>query len=220
MHSEMKNKIKNIRDAVAVVKDGDTVMVGGFLQCGNPQHLVSTLTETSVKELTLISTDTGSMETSNYKLLQSGKVKRLMASYIGGNPEAGNFLISGDAEVLLFPQGTLAEKIRAGGAGLGGFLSPVGIGTIVEEGKQKLTVEGREYLLELPLRANVAFIKADKADKAGNLRITGSARNFNVVMATAADHVVAEVSEIVETGEIDPDDVTIPGIFVDTIVKI
>lgn len=220
MHSEMKNKIKNIRDAVAVVKDGDTVMVGGFLQCGNPQHLISTLTETSVKELTLISTDTGSMETSNYKLLQSGKVKRLMASYIGGNPEAGNFLISGDAEVLLFPQGTLAEKIRAGGAGLGGFLSPVGIGTIVEEGKQKLTVEGREYLLELPLRANVAFIKADKADKAGNLRITGSARNFNVVMATAADHVVAEVSEIVETGEIDPDDVTIPGIFVDTIVKI
>jgi acetate CoA/acetoacetate CoA-transferase alpha subunit len=216
----MKDKVKEIREAVSVVKDGDTVMVGGFLQCGNPQQLVRALTETTVKDLTLVSSDTGSMETSNYELLKSGKVKRVMASYIGGNPEAGNFLISGDAEVLLFPQGTLAEKIRAGGAGLGGFLSPVGIGTMVEEGKQKLVVEGKEYLLELPLRANVSFIKADTADRAGNLKITGSARNFNVVMATAADHVVAQVSEILETGEILPDDVTIPGIFVDTLVKI
>lgn len=216
----MKNKIKDIDDAVKIVKNGDTVMVGGFLQCGNPQHLVGALTKTDVTGLTLVSSDTGSMETSNYGLLQSGKVIRIMASYIGGNPEGGNFIISGEAEVLLFPQGTLAEKIRAGGAGLGGFLSPVGIGTVVEEGKQKLTIGDKEYLLELPLRANVAFIKAGKADKAGNLRITGSARNFNVLMATAADHVVAEVSEIVEIGEIDPDDVTVPGIFVNTLVKI
>lgn len=216
----MKNKIKELNEALRVVRDGDTVMVGGFLQCGHPQHLVGALTATGVKDLTLISTDTGTMETSNYALLKSGKVKKIIASYIGGNPEAGNFLISGDAEVLLTPQGTLAEKIRAGGSGLGGFLSPVGIGTIVEEGKQKLSVGGKEYLLELPLRANVALIKADRADRAGNLRITGSARNFNVLMATAADHVVAEVSEIVETGEIDPNDVTVPGIFVDTLVKI
>ncbi len=216
----MVNKIKDLNEALKIVKDGDVVMVGGFLQCGQPQHLVRALTETGVGELTLISTDTGTMETSNYFLLKSGKVKRLMASYIGGNPEAGNYLISGEAEVLLFPQGTLAEKIRAGGAGLGGFLSPVGIGTVVEEGKQKLIVDGKEYLLELPLWANVALIKADKADKAGNLRILGSARNFNVLMATAADHVVAEVSEIVETGDLDPNDVTVPGIFVDTLVKI
>jgi len=216
----MKNKIKGIKDAVKVVKNGDTVMVGGFLQCGNPQHLVRALTETDVKDLTLVSSDTGSMETTNYELLKSGKVIRVMASYIGGNPEAGNFLITGEGEVLLIPQGTLAEKIRAGGSGLGGFLSPVGVGTVVEEGKQKLTVGGKEYLLELPLRANVALIKADKADMAGNLRITGTARNFNVLMATAADHVVAEVSEIVETGEIDPNDVNVPGIFVDTLVKI
>lgn len=216
----MKNKIKDIKEAVGIVKNGDTVMVGGFLQCGQPQQLVRALTETDVGELTLISTDTGTMETGNYGLLKSGKVIRIMASYIGGNPEAGNYLISGEAEVLLFPQGTLAEKIRAGGSGLGGFLSPVGIGTVVEDGKQKLTVEGREYLLELPLRANVSLIKADLADRAGNLRILGSARNFNVLMAMAADHVVAEVSEIVETGEIDPNDVTVPGIFIDTLVKI
>jgi len=215
----MKNKIKTLEEAVRVVKSGDTLMVGGFLQCGQPQHLVSALTETRVKDLTLISSDTGSMETKNYGLLKSGKVIRVIASYIGGNPEAGNFLITGEAEVVLTPQGTLAEKIRAGGAGLGGFLSPVGIGTVVEEGKQKLTVEGREYLLELPLRANVAFIKADVADRSGNLRITGTSRNFNVLMATAADHVVAEVSEIVETGTIDPNDVNVPGIFVDTLVK-
>jgi acetate CoA/acetoacetate CoA-transferase alpha subunit len=216
----MRNKIKEINEAIKIVKNGNTVMVGGFLQCGQPQHLVRALTETDVTDLTLVSTDTGNMETSNYGLLKSGKVKRVIASYIGGNPEAGNFLITGEAEVLLFPQGTLAEKIRAGGSGLGGFLSPVGIGTVVEEGKQKLTVEGKEYLLELPLRANVAFIKADKADRTGNLRITGSARNFNVLMATAADHVVAEVSEIVEPGAIDPNDVTVPGIFVDMLVKI
>lgn len=216
----MKSKIKDLTEAVNIVKNGDTLMVGGFLQCGQPQHLVGALTKTEVRDLTLISTDTGTMETSNHFLLKSGKVIRIMASYIGGNPEAGNFLMTGDAEVLLFPQGTLAEKIRAGGAGLGGFLSPVGIGTVVEEGKQKLTVDGKEYLLELPLWANVAFIKADKADKAGNLKIHGSARNFNVLMATAADHVVAEVSEIVETGEIDPDDVNVPGVFVDTLVKV
>lgn len=216
----MKNKITDIAKAVAVVKDGDTLMVGGFLQCGNPQNLVGALNETPVKDLTLVSTDTGTMETTNYELLKRGKVKKVIASYIGGNPEAGNFLITGEAEVELFPQGTLAEKIRAGGAGLGGFLSPVGIGTIVEKGKKKMTLEGKDYLLELPLRANVSFIKADQADKAGNLRIRGAARNFNVVMATAADHVVAEVPEILEIGEIDPDDVTIPGIFVDALVKI
>lgn len=214
------SKIKDISEAVNIVKNGDALMVGGFLQCGQPQHLVRALTETDVRDLTLISTDTGTMETSNYGLLKSGKVIRIIASYIGGNPEAGNYLITGEAEVQLFPQGTLAEKIRAGGAGLGGFLSPVGIGTVVEEGKQKHTVEGKEYLLELPLKANVAFIRADKADMAGNLKINGSARNFNVLMATAADHVVAEVSEIVETGEIDPNDVTVPGIFVNTLVKV
>ncbi|MEZ5070778.1 MAG: CoA transferase subunit A [Bacteroidales bacterium] len=216
----MKDKRKNIDEALSVVKTGDTLMVGGFLHCGQPQHLVRALVRTSVDELTLISTDTGTLDTADYELLRSGKVKRILASYIGGNPAAGDFMHNGEAEVILFPQGTLAEKIRAGGAGLGGFLTPVGLGTVVEEGKQKLEVDGREYLLELPLRANVALIKADRADRAGNLFISGSARNFNVPMATAADHVIAEVGEILETGFLDPDCVTVPGIFVDTLVKI
>ncbi len=216
----MKNKLKLLQDALKVVKNGDTIMIGGFLHCGNPQHLVKELVQTDVQNLTTISSDTGTMETTNHELLKSGKVKKLMASYIGGNPMAGQFMNTGEAEVILFPQGTLAEKIRAGGAGLGGFLTPVGLGTIVEEGKEKITVNGEEFLLELPLKANVALIKADKADKAGNLYISGSARNFNVLMATAADHVIAEVSEIVEIGEIDPNHVTVPGIFVDTLVKI
>jgi acetate CoA/acetoacetate CoA-transferase alpha subunit len=215
----MKQKIKDIKEALSVVRDGDTIMVGGFLQCGNPQSLVRELVTTSVTDLTLISSDTGNMETSNYELLKSGKVKKVMASYIGGNPAAGDFIHTGDAEVQLFPQGTLAEKIRAGGAGLGGVLTPVGLGTVVEKGKEKLSINGREFLLEMPLKANVALIKADKADRSGNLFIHGSARNFNVVMATAADHVIAEVGEIVETGDIEPDLVTIPGIFIDALVK-
>jgi len=216
----MKDKQKNIKDALAIVKNGDTIMIGGFLHCGNPQHLVQALTETDVEDLTTISSDTGTMETTNLGLFKSGKVKRLMASYIGGNPIAGDFLNSGEAEVKLFPQGTLAEKIRIGGAGLGGVLTPVGLGTVVEEGKEKIQVDGKEFILELPLWANVALIKADKADKSGNLFISGSARNFNVLMATAADHVIAEVNEVVEAGEIDPNYVTVPGIFVDTLVKI
>jgi len=214
------NKIKTISEALAPVKNGDTIMVGGFLQCGQPQHLVRELIRNGAKDLTLISTDTGNMETANFELLKTGRVKKIMASYIGGNPEAGKFLMTGEAEVQLFPQGTLAEKIRAGGAGLGGVLTPVGIGTIVEKGKQKISVNGSEYLLELPLRANVALIKADKADQAGNLFIHGSARNFNIVMATAADYVIAEVKEIEETGNLDPDCITIPGIFIDALVKI
>lgn len=125
-----------------------------------------------------------------------------------------------EAEVQLFPQGTLAEKIRAGGAGLGGVLTPVGVGTIVEEGKKKIQIDGREYLLELPLKADVALIRAHKADEAGNLVINGSSRNFNLVMATAAEYVVAQTDEYVKTGEIDPNHVNVPGIFVDAIVKV
>jgi len=128
--------------------------------------------------------------------------------------------MTGEADVQLFPQGTLAEKIRAGGSGLGGFLTPVGIGTVVEEGKRKMEVDGKEYLLELPLKANVALIKAYKADENGNLIFNGSALNFNAVMAMAADYVIAEVDEYVSIGEIHPNDVVVPGIIVDAIVKV
>lgn len=217
----MKNKLMTAKEAVSKVKDGDTLMIGGFLAGGHPENLVSALLNTNnAGNLAVVSNDTGTPELSIYQLVKSGRVKGIFASYIGSNPETGRLLMTGEAKVQLFPQGTLAEKIRAGGSGLGGVLTPVGIGTVVEEGKRKIEIDGKEYLLELPLKANVAFIKAYKADETGNLIINGSARNFNVVMATAADYVIAEVDEYVPTGEIDPNHVNVPGIFVDAIVKV
>ncbi len=217
----MKNKLTTAREAVGKVKDGDSIMIGGFLTGGHPENLVSALVNTNTAgNLTIISNDTGTQELSVYQLVKSGRVKHIFASYIGSNPETGRLLMTGEAKVQLFPQGTLAEKIRAGGAGLGGILTPVGIGTVVEEGKKKIKINDREYLLELPLKANVAFIKAHKADETGNLIMNGSSRNFNIVMATAADYVVAEVEEYVKAGEIDPNHVNVPGIFVDAIVKV
>ncbi|MEK4062064.1 MULTISPECIES: CoA transferase subunit A [unclassified Paenibacillus] len=217
----MNNKLISAEDAVKKVKDGDTVMVGGFLAGGHPEQLVRALVEThSAGNLSIISNDTGTTELSIYKLVKSGRVKRICASYIGSNPETGRLLMTKEAEVSLFPQGTLAEKIRAGGAGLGGVLTPVGVGTIVEEGKRKIDIDGKEYLLELPLKADVALIRAHKADEAGNLVINGSSRNFNFVMAMAADYVVAQTDEYVKLGEIDPNHVNVPGIFIDAIVKV
>ncbi len=217
----MKNKQISAQEAVERVKDGDTVMIGGFLAGGHPEHLVNALLKTnSSSDLTIVSNDTGTPELSIYQLVKSGRVKRIFASYIGSNPETGRLLMTGEAQVQLFPQGTLAEKIRAGGAGLGGVLTPVGLGTVIEEGKRKLEIDQKEYLLEMPLKANVALIKANKADETGNLIINGSSRNFNMVMATAADYVIAEVDEYVKTGEIDPNHVNVPGIFVDAVVKV
>lgn len=217
----MKDKLITAQEAVNKVKDGDTIMIGGFLTGGHPENLVSALLSTNTAgDLGIISNDTGTQELSIYQLVKSGRVKRVFASYIGANPETGRLLMTGEADVQLFPQGTLAEKIRAGGAGLGGVLTPVGVGTAVEEGKRKIEINEREYLIEMPLKANVAFIKAYKADETGNLIINGSARNFNIVMATAADYVIAEVDEYVKTGEIDPNHVNVPGIFVDAIVKV
>lgn len=215
----MKNKITDLSSALDKVKDGDVIMIGGFLHCGHPDNLVKSLCSKPVGNLTVISNDTGTTELSSYELIKSGKVTKIHGSYIGANPETGRLLYSKEAEVFLWPQGTLAEKIRTGGAGLGGFLTPVGLGTVIEEGKEKITVNGKTYLLELPLRANVALIKANKADKAGNLYMAGTSRNFNELMATAADWVIAEVDELVEVGELDPNSVTVPGIFIDAIVK-
>ncbi|WP_334077296.1 CoA transferase subunit A [Paenibacillus sanfengchensis] len=217
----MMNKIISAEEAVKKVKDGDTVMVGGFLAGGYPEELVRALVDTnSAGNLTVISNDTGTSELSIYELVKSGRVKRIFASYIGANPETGRLLMTKEADVQLFPQGTLAEKIRAGGAGLGGVLTPVGVGTVVEAGKQKLEIDGREYLLELPLKADVALIRAHKGDEAGNLVINGSSRNFNIIMATAAEYVIAQTDEYVKAGDIDPNHVNVPGIFVDAIVKV
>jgi len=214
------SKITTPQKAVEIIESGNILMVGGFLKGGHPETLVRELAKRNVDNLTVISNDTGTTECSLYNVIKNKQVKKVIASYIGANPETGKGLITGEIEVELLPQGTLAEKIRAGGAGLGGFLTPVGVGTIVEEGKQKTTIDEKEYILELPLKADVALIKAAKADENGNLVFKGSSRNFNAIMPLAAEHVIAEVEEIVPIGEIDPNDVDVPGILIDKIVKV
>lgn len=215
----MKNKVFSAQEAVANIKNGDHIMVGGFLQGGTPDVVVRELIQQGQKNLTITSNDTGREGCAVYDLIFTGQVDEINADYIGLNPKTGQMMIENPESVHLFPQGTLAEKIRAGGYGLGGVLTPTGVGTIVENGKQKLTINGKDYLLELPLRANVSIIRAHTADKAGNLVIYGTARNFNVVMAFAADYVIAEVDDIVPVGTLDPNHITIPGILIDAIVK-
>ncbi len=210
-------KVASREEIVSLFRDGMSVMVGGFLAVGTPASLVQFLLAKGVKDLTLIGNDTAVPDKGVGPLIVNKRVKKAIVSHIGTNPETGRQMMAGELEVELTPQGTLAERIRAGGAGLGGILTPTGVGTIVEEGKQKIVVNGREYLLELPLRADIALLKAHKVDKAGNLVFRKSARNFNPLMALAADIVVVEAEQLVEIGEIDPDEVMTPGIVVDKI---
>ncbi len=212
-------KIIDPKAAAAMVKDGMTVMIGGFLAVGTPETLVDALVAQGTKNLTVIANDTATPEKGIGKLVVNKQLKKAIVSHIGTNPETGRQMNAGEMAVDLVPQGSLAEKIRAGGAGLGGVLTPTGLGTLVAEGKQVVTVDGREFLLEKPLRADIAFIKAQTADKSGNLIFNRSARNFNPLMATAAEIVIVEAANIVETGAIDPDAVMLPGIFVQYLVK-
>lgn len=214
----MKNKIISAKQAAAMVKDGMTIMVGGFTFIGHPDRLADALLETGVKDLTLIANDNVSPVYGIGKMVVNKQFKKIIASHIGRNPETGKQMHAGETEVILIPQGTLAEKIRCGGAGIGGFYTPTGIGTEVEEGKEKRTINGKEYLFEEPLKADIAFIKANVADKSGNLFIRMTAKNFNTLMAMAADVVIAQVDKIVEVGEIDPELVTVSGILIDYIV--
>lgn len=213
----MMNKIATLEEISSVFKDDMSVMIGGFLGVGTPEHLVAKLLEVNVKNLTIIANDTAFPDIGVGQLVVNKRVKKTITSHIGTNPETGRQMIAEEMEVELVPQGTLAERVRAGGAGLGGVLTPTGIGTVVEEGKQKIEVDGREFLLEKPLRAEVALLKAYKADKAGNLVFHQSARNFNPLMALAADLVIVEVEELVEIGDLDPDSIMTPGILVDKI---
>lgn len=214
-----KNKFKTALDAIKVIQSGSTVMIGGFMGCGSPKYVLDVLAETNIKNLTVISNDTDFEGIGVGKLVKNGMISKLIASHIGTNPETGRKLNSGEIAVELNPQGTLVERIRTGGAGLGGFLTPTGFGTIIEYGKKKFEINGTNYLLETPLKADAALIKAYKADEYGNLVFSGATRNFNIVMATAADYVIAEVEEYVKVGEIDPEQVMLPGLFVDCIVK-
>ena len=212
-------KIISAAEAAAKVQAGMTVMVGGFLGCGTPQSLVDQVLADGTKDLTLVCNDTAFPDSGVGKLVVSRQFKKVIVSHIGTNPETGRQMNAGELDVDLVPQGTLAERIRSAGFGLGGILTPTGVGTPVEAGKQKLTIDGKDYLLELPIKADVALVKAYKADKAGNLVFRKAARNFNPLMATAADLVIVEAQNIVEIGEIDPDEVMTPGIFVNYLVQ-
>lgn len=213
------NKLITIEEAVQHIKDGMTIMIGGFLGCGSPHKLIDALVAKGVKNLTLICNDTGFVDYGSGKLVVNHQIKHLIASHVGTNKETGNQMNSGEMKVDLVPQGTLAERIRCGGSGLGGFYTPTGIGTVIEEGKEKKTIDGKEYLLELPLRADVALVAAETVDKMGNMKYVGSTRTFNLVMATAADLVICEGNHIVEIGEIDQNEVVTPGIFVNYVVN-
>jgi acetate CoA/acetoacetate CoA-transferase alpha subunit len=218
----LKNKIMTADEAVATIKDGDSIMVGGFMACGTPEILIDALVRKNVRHLTIICNDAGVPGRGVGKLISNGQVKKLIASHVGLNPEVAqrmNTDVEADKlECILVPQGTLAERVRAGGAGLGGILTPTGVGTIVAEGKQVISVQGRDYLLEEPLRADHAFLRGSVTDKFGNTTYNGTTRTFNPMMATAADNVIVGTCEIVEIGEIDPNHVVTSGIFVDAIV--
>lgn len=211
--------VVSLAEAMEKVTEGMTLMIGGFLGVGTPEKLVDGLLGKNVKNITVIANDTAFPDKGIGKLVVNRQLKKVIVSHIGTNPETGRQMHAKEIEVELVPQGTLAEQIRAGGFGLGGFLTPTGVGTPVETGKQKIAVNGRDYLLELPLKADVALVKAAKADKAGNLVFRKAARNFNPLMATAADVVIVEAQEIVEVGMIDPDEVMTPGIFVTYLVQ-
>jgi len=215
-----KNKVVTPEEAAKVLHDGMTLMMGGFTNVGSANKFVLQFVEKDIKDITLIANDAGNDKADGIGTLVCQKrVKKLIASHVGLNPQVAAQMNAGELDVTLVPQGTLAERIRCGGTGLGGILTPTGVGTVVAEGKQVINVGGRDYLLETPLRAEVAIVKAHKADKAGNLVYRRAGRNFNPMMAMAADIVIAEVEEVVEIGEIDPDEVMTPGVCVDYVVK-
>lgn len=210
-------KIISAKEAAEFVKDNSTLMVGGFLSCGAPDKLVDALVETNVSSLTLICNDTTYPDVDKGKLIDEKRVKKVIASHIGTNPITGQKMLNKEIEVEILPMGTFVEKIRAYGAGLGGILTPTGIGTILEEGKKIIEVNGKKYIFEEPLGADVAFIYGTKVDKFGNVSYFGTTRNFNTTMAMSADTVIVQADEIVDC--LDPNEVVIPGIFIDYIVK-
>ena len=211
-------KIITIEDALKKVKDGMTIMVGGFLTNGGANKIMDALVLSGVKDLTIICNDSTYPDKGMGQLITNRQVKKLIASYVGSHPVAIDQMNAGELIIEFSPQGTLAERVRAAGAGLGGILTSTGVGTVVEEGKDIIVVDGVKYLLEKPLKADVAIIGASLADKAGNLYYKGTTRNFNTMMAMAAEIVIAEVEEMVETGAIKPEEVHTPAILVDYVV--
>jgi acetate CoA/acetoacetate CoA-transferase alpha subunit len=213
-----KNKIVTMEEALEYISDGCTLMYGGFGGVGTPPTLVQGILDKGVKELTLIGNDTGFPDIGIGRIVTAERAKKVIASHIGSNPNAGKLMTEGKLQVEFSPQGTLAERIRAGGVGLGGIFVDVGIGTIAEEGKDKIVIEGKEYLVETALTAEVSIVHAKKADSLGNLVYDKTACNFNPLVAMAGAFTIAEVEEIVPAGELDPECIATPGIYVDMVI--
>jgi 3-oxoacid CoA-transferase subunit A len=217
----MNKVVRDAREALekASIRDGATIVLGGFGLTGLPENLIVALRDSGVKDLTCVSNNAGVDDWGLGLLLQTRQIRKMISSYVGENQTFERQFLSGELDVELVPQGTLAERIRAGGAGIGGFYTPTGVGTVVAEGKESRVIDGREYVLEAPIRGDFAFVKAWKGDRLGNLVYRMSARNFNPVAATAGKVTLAEVEHLVEPGEIDPDHVITPGIFIDFIFQ-
>ena len=212
------SKVVTIQKAIEKIADGATIMFGGFMANGSAENVIDALVAKNVYDITIICNDSGYIDKGVGKLIANKQCKKIITSHIGLNKEAGRQMNEGELEVVLVPQGTLVEQIRAGGYGLGGVLTKTGLGTLVAEGKQTIEVDGETYLLEKPIRADFAILRGSTVDKNGNITYKGSTNNFNNIMATAADIVIVEAESLVEIGEIDQNHVITPGIFVDYIV--
>jgi 3-oxoacid CoA-transferase subunit A len=215
----MKKVVANAMEAISDLEDGATVMVGGFGLCGIPENLIAALVEKGVRNLTTMSNNAGVDTFGLGRLLQTGQIRKHIGTYVGENKLLEQKVLSGEVELELVPQGTFAERLRAGGAGIPAFFTPTGVGTLVAEGKETREFEGRTYVMERALRADFALVKAWKGDRWGNLMYRKTARNFNPVMATAARVTIAEVEELVELGELEPDCIHTPGIYVQRIFQ-
>jgi 3-oxoacid CoA-transferase A subunit len=215
----MNKVVKDAAEAVAAIPDGATILMGGFGLCGIPENLIRALRDRGTKNLTIISNNAGVDDFGVGLLLKARQVRKMVSTYVGENREFERQLLSGEIEVELVPQGTFSERIRAGGAGIGAFYTPTGYGTLVAEHKETRVIDGKPYVLEFPIRADFAFVKAYRGDTLGNLVYRRTARNFNPMMATAAHTTIAEVEGLVEPGELDPETIVTPGIFVKRIFQ-
>ncbi|MDB8805090.1 3-oxoacid CoA-transferase subunit A [Romboutsia sp. 1001216sp1] len=213
------SKVVSLEILKNLFKDDMTIMIGGFLGCGTGEILIDSLIESGAKNLTIIGNDTSFVDKGIGRLIVNNQVKKVIASHIGTNAETGRLMNEGKLEVELSPQGTLIERVRAGGFGLGGILTPTGVGTLVEENKEKITVNDKEYLLELPLRADIALVKGSLVDTFGNTVYKGTTKNFNPMIAMASDLVIVEAEEVVEAGSLDKEMIMTPGVVVDYIIK-
>jgi len=215
----MNKVVANADEAIRDLQDGAVIMSGGFGLCGNPENLIKAIHRKGVKNLTIISNNCGTTDKGLGILLQTRQVRKMISSYVGENKEFERQFLAGELEVELSPQGTLAERIRAGGAGLGGFFTPTGAGTQIAQGKESRVIEGREMIFEKPLKADYAIVRAWKGDRWGNLVFRKTARNFSPMMCTAARITIAEVEHLVEVGELDPDQVHVPSVYVNRIFQ-